>query len=126
MINLRLRIEGTQFEKLSCREFDPQTTLNQIVEVGRDKVQLWKIDYKLTSFVNEDDETMGIMFKLNHNYYSDMILITLNFMDYYDVHFFNREIQMTHKITDVPCECLYDTINDYINKPIHEFQMNLN
>jgi hypothetical protein len=62
MINLRLKIEGTQFEKLSCRVFDPQTTLNQIVEVGRDKVQLWKIDYKLTSFVNEYDETMGMMF----------------------------------------------------------------
>ena len=109
---------------LCNRSFEPRETMKQIVMFGKDKFMDWKMDCRVTSITNDDDECVGIVMKLNHTNYSDLILISLGWDDTYNVFFLNENSDKTHNIDNVYFDCLFETINNHINKSKFEFCMN--
>lgn len=108
-------MEPMELHKLGCREFDPRETMNQIIQGGSEKFLDWKISKELFRVFrnnNERNGIVGLLMKVNHKNYSDMVYITLSFWDYYNVYFFDRDFNMVHSIEEIDCENIFDAIDD--------------
>lgn len=104
---------------LGCRVFDPRVTMDQITDnlTPKEVKQFleWGVEKQLGVVNNEHDESIGVILKLNHKNYEETIYITLNFLDYYNVHFILRNGEVVHTIEDVGCEELYSVIQGVLN-----------
>jgi hypothetical protein len=77
---------------------------------------IWNIDPRITTLCNDEpDVPDGLIFKVNHDNYSDLVMITLDWSDLYHIRFMNQDIEVTHEITEVYEDCLFGVINDYLN-----------
>jgi hypothetical protein len=101
------------------RGFHPQTTMDQIMEYGKDKINEWKVDPRIGCITDGDDEyedrPKGMYMKLNHRNYQDTLFITLDWDDTYHIRFLNEEQEVTHEIEFVYCDQLFEVIDRYIN-----------
>lgn len=106
-------------DKFFGRGFDPQVTMEQIVMEGKDKIKEWDIDNRIGCVTDGEDEYEDrpkVMFmKLNHRNYKDMICISLDWDDTYHVRFVNQQEEVTHEISFIYFDCLFDVIDRYIN-----------
>ena len=114
---------------LCCRIFQPTETIKQIISFGQSEFLSWDIDPRIGTITNDEcegNECVGLIIKLGHENYSDLILITLGFMDTYDVYFLNEEMEKTHEIKDLYFDSLFEQINNYIKKPfkVNDFCLN--
>ena len=102
------------------RHFDPKETMHQIHEIdgaGDIIKDQWQIDPRITVLTDskEDDTPFGMIFKVNHKNYSDVVLITLDWDDTYHIRFMDRNEKVTHEIESIYFDNLFVTINDYFN-----------
>ena len=101
------------------RGFDPQTTMGQIEDFGKDKLKDWKIDPRICCITDGEDDIEDrpklMCIKLNHRNYNDMVLITLDFDDTYHVRFVSEEENVTHEIEFIYFDQLFEVIDRYIN-----------
>lgn len=100
------------------RQFDPSVTMEQLHSSDNNAMTIhsvWKMDKRVSVLCNETtDVPDGMITKLNHPNYSDMMLITLGWSDLYDVRFINMDAEVTHHIEGVYADMLFDTINSYL------------
>lgn len=121
-----------ELKNLGCREFDPRVTMSQIMS-GMDKnpqrlieFLSWDIEKNLHVVKNDEDEIIGLMMKFNHDNYSELLYVTLNFLDYYNLHFIHSETkEIICSVEDVDCESLFSVINDTLNN-VRKFNFSLN
>jgi hypothetical protein len=104
------------------RQFDPKTTTAQLEQHrgAREVMQnIWNIDPRVMTLCNETpDVPDGMIFKVNHDNYNDLVMITLDWSDLYHIRFMNQDIEVTHEITEVYEDCLFGAINDYFNEGV--------
>jgi hypothetical protein len=77
-------------------------------------VNCWGIQKKLRIKSTEDEHCRGVLLKVNGLKWNKWVYITLNFMDYYEVHLLNDMLEIHTKIEDVFCEDLVETIDKLI------------
>ena len=103
------------------RHFDPKETMYQLHTTTADAGDIikehWKIDPRVSVLTDadEDDAPFGMIFKVNHSNYSDIVMITLDWDDTYHIRFMDRDEKVTHEIDSVYFDSLFETINNYFN-----------
>lgn len=117
---------------LGCREFDPKTTMSQIIfGVEGDPQKMidfinWDINEPIGVVRNDDGEVIGMMLKFNHKNYTELLYITLNFLDYYNLYFIQDDTkEVLYSVEDVDCESLFPVIREVINN-FQRVQLHLN
>ena len=122
-----------QLLEMGERPFVPQQTLQQLAHFGKFDFIMWNIDKGIFCIpdVDDDDEQIdgyckGMLMKLNHPKYSDMILITLSYDDTYRIRFMDRECNVTDDIEGIYFDMLFECINNRIVNPKMKFDFNLN
>jgi hypothetical protein len=84
------------------------------------------VEKKIGVISNDEDETIGMMLKLNHKNYDELVYITLNFLDYYNIYFIRMiDNELLNKVEDVGCEELFITIDSLLESVI-KFEINPN
>jgi len=101
------RIRNFVFEKKE-RDFDPQTTLNQLM-VKKQIVWCWGAkDFKALG-------SHALVFKVNGYKHKGYVVITLGFMDTYDIHLLDKQgNQKGITLRDVYCDQLTDVIDTLV------------
>lgn len=77
-------------------------------------VNCWGIRKKVRIGSTEDEHCRGVLLMVNGLKWNKWVYITLNFMDYYEVHLLNDLMEIHTKIEDVFCEDLVETIDKLI------------
>lgn len=99
------------------RSFDPKETMRQIhhnAKVAEVIVNEWNIDPRIGVLCSEEeDEPNGMVFKVNHQHYTDMVMITLSWNDTYHIRFLNEQMDVTHEIEEVYCDQLFDSLDHF-------------
>lgn len=117
--------------KMCYRQFNPKTTMNQIISGSYDENKIddflsWNVDKNITVLSNERNENVGMLLELNHYNYSDVILISLGWEDLYEVNFINwssGEVVKTE--SGIYCDMLFSIINSKLKGIFKmEFVMN--
>jgi hypothetical protein len=124
------QLEFNDLKDLGCRVFDPRVTMGQITDNLNEKGLLrflsWGVEKKIGVISNDEDETIGMMLKLNHKNYDELVYITLNFLDYYNIYFIRmNDNELLNKVEDVGCEELFITIDSLLESVI-KFEINPN
>ena len=68
----------------------------------------------------------GIVLKLNHPNYSDMVLITLSYDDTYRIRFADEKFNVSDDIEGIYFDMLFECINERIVNKKTKFDFNLN
>lgn len=99
------------------RQFEPKETMRQIIHDTKSVQAVtteWNIDPRISVLCNEEENVPdGMVFKMNHKNYSDMVMITLAWNDTYTIRFINEEAEVTHKIDEVYCDQLFEVLDRY-------------
>lgn len=107
------------FDKVCERPFDPETTMGQLEDFGGEKFLEWGVDKRVCVLTNNKEERVGIILKINHPNYCDMLLITLSYLDLYSVRFLNMELEEVMKgIDGLYCDQLFECIDRKINSNV--------
>lgn len=108
------------------RPFTPQVTMEQIVGCSDPiKFLSWGIDKRISVLKDEDDDCVGMIMKLNHENYDDMIMITLSWDDTYRVRFVNQNFDIVHDVEGLFFDQLFEVINNKLERMMKmEFSMN--
>ena len=100
-----------KLKKLGCRDFNPLETL-QLLSYNRIIWMTWGVPTESIKVIG----TKGLLFRVNGNHYKGLILVTLSFMDLYDVHFVTEEGEVTEKIEELYFDQLSEVIDNRIEK----------
>ena len=122
-----------QLLEMGERPFVPQETLQQIAHYGKFGFIMWNINKGIFCIPDFDDDEeqidgycRGIVLKINHPNYSDMVLITLSYDDTYRIRFMDRECNVTDDVEGIYFDMLFESINDRIVNKKVKFDFNLN
>lgn len=117
--------------KMCYRQFDPKTTMNQILmgsveDKKIDDFMSWNVDKEITVLSNEHDDKVGMLLKLNHPNFSDIVMISLGWEDLYEVNFINWSSgQVVRTESGIYCDMLFSIINSKLKEMFKmEFVMN--
>lgn len=124
------QLKFSDLKDLGCRVFDPHVTMGQITDNLNEKGLLrflsWGVERKIGVISNNEDEPIGMMLKLNHKNYDELVYITLNFLDYYNIYFIRKiDNELLNKVEDIGCEELFITIDSLLESVI-KFEINPN
>ena len=101
-----------QLEEWSCREFDVNTTINQM-QVKRHKFICWGAK----GFKNWNNK--ALLFTVSGLLFKGIVVITLSWMDTYDIHYLNRSFnEVLDSDTDIYCDMLTDVIDGKIEMKV--------
>lgn len=105
---------------LGCRYFDPNETMKQIHFVNPHLAICWGIN-KQVKCIHKDDEFEGwykvMLLKVNANHWKKYVAITLSFMDLYDIHLVDDDLNVVEEVaTEVYAEDLSTIIDDRIER----------
>lgn len=118
-----------QIERLRSflqREVQSEYVMMNILKQGGQEVLKWNIHPVVFTLPNSEGEPSGCLFKVNTSTYSDMVLVTLSYLDLFQVRFLNQEYEECMEMCDeVHVSELFETINKKINK-FHFGMINLN
>lgn len=110
----KLLLERTKgLEELTCRSFDGKKVLQMLIPDDERVIDYaaWNVDENIATIDNIDGGIGGLLLKLNHNNYEDCVLITLSFLDFFNVYFVGCDLKVCHTIENIPCDELFETIN---------------
>lgn len=115
------------------RAFIPQETLEQIAHFGKFDFIKWNISKAIFCIpddeADEDDEVQyckGIVLKINHPNYDDMVIITLSYDDTYRIRFADEKFNVSDDIEGIYFDMLFECINERIVNKKAKFDFNLN
>lgn len=98
--------------KLGEREFNQMETLQLLSSYNRNIWFSWGVP---TSSVKKVGNK-GLIFRVNGHHYKGLILITLSWMDMYDVHLINNDGDVTEKMEGIFFDQLQEVIDNRIEK----------
>lgn len=101
-------------DSLCCRSFDVKETLALLYHPNPSVAWSWGIEQK----VNYND--LGLLLKVNAHRHTGWLLISLSFMDLYDVHLF-EDGKIKQSIKGLYFDQLRDSIDEVIEK-IDEYE----
>jgi hypothetical protein len=105
----------TTLESIGVRVFDPNETMKVLT---RNPMIFWSwgVQKKIYTIGTESDGWVkGIMFKVNGRKWKQFVMITLNFMDYYEVRLLNKN----HEVIEVKDhDIMFTELVDVIDKLI--------
>lgn len=108
------------------RTFHPQTTMEQILQESTNDYQHWNVDQRISVLKNDDDDCVGMIMKLDHPNFDDLVLITLSWDDTYRVRFI--DLSRGEVVQDkeyIYFDQLFEVINNTLKGMIRmEFSMN--
>ena len=108
------------------RPFTPQVTMEQIVGCS-DPIKFlgWNIDKRISVLRDDDDDCVGMIMKLNHKNFNDMLLITLSWDDTYRVRFVDQDFNIIDDIEGLFFDQLFEVIDRRLDEKIKvEFSLN--
>ena len=111
------------------RTFDPRTTMNQIilgcVESKKiDEFFSWGVSKQIHVLNNDEGDDVGMVLKMNHPNFDDILLITLGWDDLYVVRFVTDD-GVKNEIEGLYFDQLFDVVNNTLMKMFKmEFNMN--
>lgn len=116
-----------ELEDFTCRSFNPDEVMQMLVpDDERFESYLdWNVNENIAVVNSIDGNIGGLLMKLEHKNYNDCVYITLSFLDYFNVYFIGHELKVLRTIENVPCDALFDTINEQLENYI-PFQFSLN
>jgi hypothetical protein len=118
-----------QIERLRSflqREVESEYVMENIIRQGKQGAIKWNIHPVVFTLTNSEGESCGCLFKVNTPTYSDMLLVTLSYLDLFQVRFLNKDYEESMEMCDeVHVSELFETIDKKINK-FHFDMVNLN
>lgn len=101
-------------KKFIERGFDPHETIRLLKATNFPGFLSWGVN-KATVIGNEDGGN-GLLFLVNGHHHKGWVLITLNFLDYYEVRLIDNEGVVKDTETDIFCDNLFDVIDEKIER----------
>lgn len=104
--------------KLGEREFNPMETLQLISRYNSMIWFSWGVPTSSIKILGNK----GLLFKVSGHHYKGMVLITLSFLDLYDVHLVNPDGEVTEKMEGIFFDQLQEIIDNRIERiPDYKF-----
>lgn len=105
------RIKG--LEPLMYDEVIPQEAMQSLVpkDDGIISYVLWEVDDQIGMLENSNGKIGGIVLKLNHPNFNELLFITKSFLNFYNVHFLRVDFELLHSIENIPAGNLFKTID---------------
>ena len=101
--------------KLTCRSFNPDETLQVLKGTNLWVFFSWGVS-KLLRIPKKNYGYVGLLMKVNGCHHKGYVLITLNFLDLYDVHLLNNQYKVKESITDIYFDELFNVIDGKIER----------
>lgn len=109
------------------RSFSPKVTMDQLMSGSTSVKEFmgWGIDPRISVLTNDEDESVGMILKMENERYSDLVMITLSWDDTYRIRFFNQDFEMLKDVEGIYCDQLFEVIDNTMNSIVKvEFCMN--
>lgn len=115
-----------QIFSLCERSFRPQTTMEQILQESTDEYETWNVDHRVSVLTNDDGNPVGMILKLEHPNFDDLVLITLSWDDTYRIRFIKYDtFEVVHDKEYIYFDQLFEVINNTLKGMMKmEFSMN--
>lgn len=107
-----------KLQKLGEREFNPMETLQLISQYNKSIWWSWGVPTNSIKRIGNK----GLLFQVNGNHYKGLVMITLSFLDLYDVHLVTNEGDVTEKIEGLFFDQLQEVIDNRVERiPDYKF-----
>lgn len=104
--------------KLGQRDFNPMETLQLISQYNKMIWFSWGVPTSSVKILG----TKGLLFRVSGHHYKGLVLITLSFLDLYDVHLINDKDEVTEKIEGLFFDQLQEVLDNRIERiPDYKF-----
>lgn len=111
-MNINIFVEAN---KHVCRSFGVQDIMRMLCKQNPFAVMAWGI--KNIGILKKDEEEVGALIHVNGKAHKGPVLLTLNFMDYFDVRLMNDEGVVLKSQTDIFVGELLETMDSMIENP---------
>ena len=109
------------------REFSPKVTMEQLMSSSSNVKEFmsWNIDPRISVLTNEENESVGMIMKMDNDRYDEMVFITLSWDDTYRIRFINQKFEIMKDIEGIYCDQLFEVIDRTMNNLVKvDFCMN--
>jgi len=102
-------------KKSAERNFDPKYVLSVLYGTNYYGVLSWGVSKKI-AHADEEGEHNALLLKVSGHHHKGWIVITLNFLDYFDVRLVSNKGEVKDTITDIFVGDLFNVIDEKVEK----------
>jgi hypothetical protein len=115
-----LREHFKQLEELTISEFNPSELLDKLIPDDErfEKFKEWNLDLNLFTVLGITGEVSGLVMKLDHKNFEDLLFITKSFMGFYNVHYISTNLSVLHTEENILEKDLFNTINKTLERVV--------
>ena len=110
---MSVQLEKTVREQLK-RGFNPNETM-QVLTHNVSVYWSWGVSKRI-AYRNDEQQVTGLLLKVNGNHHKGYVLITLDWMDVYEVTIINNRGRILNKYENVYMDMLTEVIDNRIEK----------
>jgi hypothetical protein len=96
------------------RSFDPIETAQFLMKCNFFGYCSWGVSQ--TRVLKKDNEGYGLLFRVNGHHHKGFVLITLNFLDYFDVRLISTKAVVKDTVEDVFVGDLFNVIDEKVER----------